>query len=286
MPSTSNKTDDRLPKPEGPLEDPNNGDAGPSTRPHGQEGEGPETVPTPGTEGANAEPEPRRHYPPRMCRICLETVMPTYETAQEGIAGFVVPRPRVSYISADPKSGRLIRPCKCKGSTRYVHEGCLRAWRHADRRYSLRNFWECPTCGFRYQLERMRYARWITSTFTQILLTIVVMIVVLFLSGFIVDPVVALWLGPIEPLDELPKELQPLHNAPWLVHFVKGMLSVGVISFASFPFVPALFGNLPPTRLMAAGGRRPGRERLESMTLNLVVVGLVTVMMVGCRFAI
>ena len=107
--------------------------------------------------------KPTRHYPPRTCRICLETVLPTYEPAPGNLASILSPSPSVSYVSSDPAAGRLIRPCKCKGSSRYVHEGCLQSWRHADPAYGKRNYWQCPTCGFRYRLERMRWASWISS---------------------------------------------------------------------------------------------------------------------------
>ncbi len=109
-------------------------------------------------------PKPTRTYAPRTCRICLETVLPSYEPATENLSRMFNPAPRVSYISSDPAAGRLIRPCKCKGSSRYVHEGCLQIWRHADPAYGKRNFWQCPTCGFRYRLERMQWAAWISST--------------------------------------------------------------------------------------------------------------------------
>lgn len=109
-------------------------------------------------------PKPKKHYRQRTCRICLETVLPTYEPILGNLASILNPSPSVSYISSDPSLGRLIRPCKCKGSSRYVHEGCLQAWRHADPDYGKRNFWQCPTCGFRYRLERMRWASWISST--------------------------------------------------------------------------------------------------------------------------
>lgn len=109
-------------------------------------------------------PRSSKRYPPRTCRICLETVLPTYEPALGNFASILNPSPAVSYISSDPAAGRLIRPCKCKGSSRYVHEGCLQAWRHADPQYGKRNYWQCPTCGFRYRLERMTWASWISST--------------------------------------------------------------------------------------------------------------------------
>lgn len=115
------------------------------------------------TAGPNEEHQrskPERHWQPRTCRICLETVLPTFHPPSEHLAGMFQGGPSVTYDSED---GRLIRPCKCKGSSRYVHESCLQHWRHADPSYGRRNFWQCPTCHFQYRLERMRWGRWITS---------------------------------------------------------------------------------------------------------------------------
>jgi hypothetical protein len=105
---------------------------------------------------------PRRtNWPPRQCRICLETVNPTTHMPSESIPGFLQSAPNVTY---EDENGRLIRPCMCKGSSKYVHEGCLQAWRHADPSYGRRNYWQCPTCGFRYRLARLGLGRWVAST--------------------------------------------------------------------------------------------------------------------------
>jgi RING-variant domain len=279
------EADPGLSKPEEPFGSPDNGgEDEPWPGPHEDEGAGPEVEPAPDTEGTNAPPRPQRHYPPRTCRICLETILPTYEAAQGGIAAMLDPTPRVSYVSLDPQAGRLIRPCKCKGSSRYVHEGCLQAWRHADRRYSRRTFWECPTCGFRYKLERMRYARWISSTFTQILLTLVIMFIAIFIFGFIADPIIELVLGPIEPLEEVPEELQDIYDRPWTLHFIKGMASIGLIGFARVLTLPPFLWNMQSAGGVRVGGRRGGRDRVGNVTLTVILTGLITIMIVGGQF--
>jgi hypothetical protein len=102
----------------------------------------------------------RTHYSPRQCRICLETVLPTTHAPSESLPGFLQSAPNVTY---EDESGRLIRPCNCKGSSKYVHEACLQAWRHADPSYGRRNYWQCPTCGFKYRLARLGAGRWIGS---------------------------------------------------------------------------------------------------------------------------
>ena len=116
------------------------------------------------SDAPQGQPEPmqgQRHYGPRTCRICLEVVPPTYHPPSEYASGFFQGKPTVTYESED--GGRLLRPCKCKGSSKYVHEDCLQAWRMQDP-MQKRNYWVCPTCGFRYRLERMNWARWIGSS--------------------------------------------------------------------------------------------------------------------------
>jgi hypothetical protein len=104
----------------------------------------------------------QRHWKPRTCRICLETVLPTFHPPSENIPGIFQSGPSVTYESED--GGRLLRPCKCRGTASYVHEGCLQAWRHADAGYAARNYFQCPTCSFRYRLQRMGWGRMISST--------------------------------------------------------------------------------------------------------------------------
>jgi RING-variant finger protein len=109
--------------------------------------------------GASANSR-QRHWGPRTCRICLDTVYPTFHPPAENIPSFLQPSPRVTY---DSEGGRLIRPCKCKGSVKYVHEDCLQHWRHSDPSYGARTFYNCPTCGFKYKLSRIGWANGITS---------------------------------------------------------------------------------------------------------------------------
>lgn len=103
---------------------------------------------------------PRRtHWPPRQCRICLEIVQPTFNVPSQNLPGFL----QSSNVVYEDESGRLIRPCLCKGSSKYVHEACLQAWRHADPGYGRRNYWQCPTCRFKYRLARLGAGRFIGS---------------------------------------------------------------------------------------------------------------------------
>lgn len=234
------------------------------------------------TEDSGAAPR-QRHYASRTCRICLEEVSPTYEPLTGGIPSILHPAPNVKYVSSDPSSGRLIRPCKCRGSQKYVHEGCLQAWRHSDAAYGARTFWECPTCKFKYRLERMRWSRVITSTLTQIVITFAIMLATVFLFGFVADPIINLYLDPYETITSIPSGGTQLlledEDASWVEHFLKGLASLGLLGFVKvfFAMSPWHWWNLRQTGIL--GGRRrggTGRDRLEDISWTVVVIGVVT----------
>lgn len=234
----------------------------------------------------------QRHYPARTCRICLEEVQPTYEPLTGGIPSILHPTPKVKYIS--PDLGRLIRPCKCRGSQKYVHEGCLQAWRHADPAYGRRNFWECPTCKFKYSLERMRWSRVITSTITQIVITFVIMLVAVFVFGFIADPIINLYLDPYETITSIPTGGTHLlledEESSWTEHFLKGLASLGLLGFVKvfFAMSPWHWWNLRHSGILGGGRRRggTGRDRLEDISWTVVIIGVVTFLAVSLDYPI
>lgn len=234
-------------------------------------------------------PKPRRHWPLRTCRICLETVNPTFHPPSESVPGIFQPSPSVTYDSQDAESGRLLRPCKCKGSSKYVHEGCLQAWRHADPGYGKRNYWQCPTCGFRYRLERLQWGRWISSKGTQIVLTISIFFVALFVMGFVADPIINLYVDPYSvvstaPLSKVRQKIEPIFSdddvPTWTEHFIKGLASLGLLSFVKvlFALSPWQWCNLRSSGIISGGGRsgNTGRDRLASISWIVVLIGIGT----------
>jgi hypothetical protein len=203
------------------------------------------------------------------------------------------PKPRVRYISDDPDAGRLIRPCKCRGTQQYVHEGCLQQWRHSDSSYKARTYWECPTCKFKYNLERMKWSRWLSSTFLQIAITTAIMFSTIFIFGFIADPIFNLWLDPYETITSLPSRgmsgLLERDDTSWAEHFLKGFASLGLLGFTQvfFAMSPWQRWNL---RGGGGGGRRAtrgrtGRDRLEDISWVVVIIGVVTFLLVCCQLA-
>ncbi|KAK4146461.1 uncharacterized protein C8A04DRAFT_34928 [Dichotomopilus funicola] len=231
----------------------------------------------------------QRHYKPRTCRICLEVVNPTTEI-DDSLAGRVFSsKTRVRYVSEDPELGRLISPCRCKGSQRYVHEGCLQAWRNASP-LSDRNYWRCPTCQFEYRLQRLRWGRWLSSKALRGVLTVVIMVATIFILGFVADPILGFWDDPFGSLIETLMDVElnePIlaDDGPgtWYGHFFKGFLSLGILGFLKTMFVMSPWHWLN----VRFGGRRrrgTGRNRVEQINWALVVVGVLTFMGATWKF--
>ncbi|KAK3321013.1 hypothetical protein B0T19DRAFT_403608 [Cercophora scortea] len=227
----------------------------------------------------------RRRYKPRTCRICLEVVQPSTEiddSAIGSVAGMFSSKPRVQYISEDPESGRLLSPCKCKGSQKYVHEGCLQAWR-LSAPMSERNFWKCPTCHFEYRMQRLRWGRWITSKLTRVVLTGLILLVTVFILGFIADPIINLWVDPVasivDSFSDIAEDIKiasETEDDSWSFHFVKGFLSLGLLGFLKSFFVMSPW-NWFQIRGGALGRRRgTGRDRIESINWAVVILGIIT----------
>ena len=76
---------------------------------------------------------------PKTCRICFDTSTSEY----------------------DPEVGRLLSPCRCRGSSKYVHEGCLNQWRIISA--NSKSYYECNTCGYKYKFRRLAISRWVGS---------------------------------------------------------------------------------------------------------------------------
>lgn len=238
-------------------------------------------------------PRQERHWRPRQCRICLETVLPTFHPPSENIPNILQGGPSVTYESSDPELGRLLRPCKCKGSSKFVHEGCLQQWRHADPSYGRRNFWQCPTCGFQYRLERIQWGRWISSATTQITLTIAILFLTIFVAGFIGDVIINFYLDPYwfistRPWAEFGAKFESIvldKDAPpsWAEHFLKGFASVGLIGFLKVFFTSPLQWWFRSSSVNS-GIRRAGtsgRDRMANINWLVVVIGVVTFLWVG-----
>jgi len=62
--------------------------------------------------------------------------------------------------------GRLISPCRCRGTMKFVHVHCLNSWRYASP--NRRSVYQCDQCGYRYHFNRTHYAAIASSIYTRV----------------------------------------------------------------------------------------------------------------------
>lgn len=243
---------------------------------------------------AGAE-EPRTtkgcRYGPRTCRICLDTEQPRFPTGIASTFGISSASSRPSYVSDDPELGRLLSPCRCKGSQKYVHEGCLSSWRLANP-MAARNYWQCPTCKFNYRLARLHWASMLNSRWALVALTLVMVVAGIFVLGFIADPILDLWFDPVGTISdtvagivkdvEARKSLPYSEPASWTEHFAKGFVSLAFVGFVKsfIAMGPWQWLNLRTSGLLGSGRRRgTGRARMDNFNLVFVLIGAFTFLM-------
>ncbi|KAJ4267286.1 hypothetical protein NW762_003390 [Fusarium torreyae] len=229
-----------------------------------------------------------RRYGPRTCRICLDTEEPRFPDPTSTF-GIPTSSSRPTYVSDDPELGRLLSPCKCKGSQKYVHEGCLSAWRLANP-MEARNYWQCPTCKFTYRISRLHWGSVLSSKWAQVGLTIWFCILSIFILGFIADPLFDLWSDPIgtigETVTSVVTDIEGLRPPPppeptsWIEHFIKGFFSLGIVGLfkTMFTVSPFHWWQIRSSGVAGGGGRRggTGRNRVENINLIFVLIGAFT----------
>ncbi|KAG0083293.1 hypothetical protein BGZ93_006315 [Podila epicladia] len=85
-------------------------------------------------------------------------------------------------VDEEDTLGRLISPCLCKGSMKYVHVECLNAWR--ARSPKQESHYKCDTCKYSFSFRRTSFARYLAHPLTVFVLTILVFIAAVFAAGF------------------------------------------------------------------------------------------------------
>lgn len=261
----------------------------------GGHSDGPQATPQKESGASSSAPRHRR-YGPRSCRICLETEQPKFPTDTSTTLGIAATSSRPTYVSDDPELGRLLSPCKCKGSQKYVHEGCLNAWRLANPT-AARNYWQCPTCKFSYRLARLHWAAALSSKVTQVGVTVAILILSVFVLGFIADPLFDLWYDPFgtvtDTISNVINDIEAVRDAAWeppttwQEHFAKGFFSLGLVGLVKtmLASAPWHWFNMR-TYGMGGGGRRQGngRARAENMSWVFIMIGAVTFLMGVWKF--
>ena len=246
----------------------------------------PDLEPDPATTEPDLPPDPYPGwtYPTRMCRICREDVVPTVTMYPPGLP-MKYQRPVVEYRNED-EYGRLIRPCKCRGGMRYIHELCLlRSRTEGVRAGSL---WKCHECGHQFNFQRMTIQRWLGSKIASGFLTIVVMFMFMFLLGFIADPIINLYVDPYDTIvgnepawSEVDVATSNGSISGWGLHFMKGLISMGLVGFLKTALLnPFNFFNLRSSGFVsyrrASSTTTTGRDRAVNVSWIAVAIGIMS----------
>lgn len=234
-------------------------------------------------ESPDAKPasSPTWTYPTRFCRICREDVAPTVTMYPPGIP----PRfqtPVVEYKN-DDEYGRLIKPCKCTGSMRYIHELCLQQSRVDNRRAG--SLWKCHTCGYKFNFQKLAVERFLSHRSSASVLTLVFMFVLMFVLGFVADPILHLYIDPYDALlgdqnmwEEVEVQTATGAVSSWTQHLAKGFISMGLVGFLKTMLLnPWNWLNL--RHYLGMAGTRTtatGRERVNNIGWVAVVIGIVS----------
>ncbi|KAL0258925.1 hypothetical protein SLS55_006430 [Diplodia seriata] len=131
----------------------------------------------------------------------------------------------------------------------------------------------------------MAWGRWISSTATQISLTLAIFLLATFFLGFIADPIINLYLDPVGtvvPLGGSSSSYEHLAHEDepegWSFHFVKGFASLGILGFVKYLLVsPIRIFRVGSGGLGGSNRGNTGRDRLANISWGVVLIGVATV---------
>eukprot|EP01114_Cavostelium_apophysatum_P009945 TRINITY_DN23276_c0_g1_i1.p1 TRINITY_DN23276_c0_g1~~TRINITY_DN23276_c0_g1_i1.p1 ORF type:complete len:247 (-),score=27.00 TRINITY_DN23276_c0_g1_i1:552-1292(-) len=150
--------------------------------------------------------------------------------------------------------GKLISPCKCKGSIKYVHIECLDRWRQTSS--NSQSYFQCENCHYKYNFSRPSYAQLMKSKIVLHVVTLLLLVFAVIICGY-------LW-KLVEFL--ISEEETSWKDFFWidLSHLMSGSVMVGILgSFQIF--------MLSGLRLSAFGFGRGGSGRGDSLVLMIIV---------------
>ncbi|KAJ3241795.1 hypothetical protein HDU81_010439 [Chytriomyces hyalinus] len=213
----------------------------------------------------------------KMCRICFDTD----DDQDRFIGDTTVPG---TDLPSDNLNGlgRLISPCKCKGTMKFVHLHCLNEWRKVNP--TSASHFQCDQCGFKYHFERTKIAHILRNEAVVTTLTFLSFILLVFLAGFLGKLLIIFFLeqeaaafakiSPDDLEDDLDRFLHKFMTHPKLfslfsfdvTHFMSGAIIVGVVG--SMSFVSLSFSSMRMRQFRH-------RDAHTAMLSIVIVIGIV-----------
>jgi hypothetical protein len=119
------------------------------------------------------------------------------------------------------------------------------------------------------------------STAAQIAMTLSILLVTVFVMGFMADPIIDFALDPYGSLwyfgsSRKPHfDILPDEGDGWIAHFTKGFASLGLLSFLKVLFTSPVQFFFRSSGVGSRAGNN-GRDRLSNMTWLLIIIGVAT----------
>lgn len=202
-------------------------------------------------------------------------------------------------FSPEAPEEKLISPCKCRGTSKWIHIDCLNQWRNHSQ--NSKSFYRCDQCHYEYSFRRTDLAKILLSRWTLLGLTLGAFTAATFVGGFIVK--FGLFLLPPEyllgnsgwssnfsffytPLDagtdmlSAASALIPSTPRVWrdifvvdVWHFMQGIISLGIIGIVGFMGTGGLF---------SLRTFHPRRTRRQGDGLGFTELAFIAVILLGC----
>lgn len=138
-------------------------------------------------------------------------------------------------------------------------------------------------------MDRLQWSAWLSSRLARAVLTLLVAFITVFIMGFVADPIINLWVDPwgtfmdavgevVDDFDDFRGNLPDQESYTWSLHFVKGIMSLGLLGAVKtvLAMSPWQWWHFRNGGMLGNAGNRRGRDRMESVNLALVMVGLFT----------
>jgi hypothetical protein len=145
--------------------------------------------------------------------------------------------------------------------------------------------WKCPTCGYQFNFQKLSFQRYLGNKLFASALTVFVMILFMFLLGFVADPIINLYVDPYDTIvgnepywSEVDVMTRSSSISGWSLHFTKGMISMGLVGFIKTMLLnPFNYLNIRQTGFAGtrrAGAATTGRDRAVNVSWIAVVIGI------------
>lgn len=85
--------------------------------------------------------------------------------------------------------GKLIAPCRCRGTMKFVHQGCLTRWRSTSRRQT--SIMQCDQCGAPYRFKKSPFVGLATNKFLLVILSCFMFISLVWIVGYAAEATMA-----------------------------------------------------------------------------------------------